>query len=136
MAMGGDHETFDFGEPADAADADRTVEITAADTLQYDPASLDVEEGETIRFVVTNAGQAVHEFTLGDADLQAEHEQEMQEMMENGQMTMEDEANALSIEPGDTEELVWHFSKAGSYEFACHQPGHYAGGMKGAINVT
>jgi len=132
---GGDHESFTFGEPADEADADRTVEVEALDTLAYEPSSIDVEAGETITFVVTNSGAAVHEFVIGDADLQEEHEAEMQEMTGSG-MQMGDEPNALVLAAGETKRITWHFTQAGALEFACHQPGHYAGGMKGSFAVS
>lgn len=131
----GDHTEFAFGEPAEAADADRTIEVDANDDLTYDPPSIEIQTGETITFVITNTGQAVHEFTLGDEALQDDHEQEMAEMMEEGEMTMEDEPNALSLAPGETGELTWQFTSSGELLYGCHQPGHYAGGMLGRINV-
>lgn len=134
--MAGDaHESFAFGEPADEAEADRTVEVEALDSLAYEPSGIDVEAGETVTFVVTNPGSAVHEFVIGDAETQEEHEQEMQEMMESG-MQMHDEPNALALDPGETKSITWHFTEAGTLEFACHQPGHYAGGMRGEIDVS
>lgn len=35
--------------------------------MAFEPDSIDVSAGETVSFVVTNTGRAVHEFTLGDA---------------------------------------------------------------------
>ena len=32
----------------------------------------------------------------------------------------------LQIEPGKAGEVIWKFAKAGSLEFACNVPGHYA----------
>lgn len=134
--MNGDgHGSFAFGEPADESDADRTVEVEALDTLVYQPSSIDVAVGETITFVVTNSGAAVHEFVIGDAHMQQEHEAEMQEMMES-EMQMHDESNAVVLEAGETKRITWHFTEAGELEFACHQPGHYAGGMKGTFKVS
>ena len=37
------------------------------DSLKFMPDSIDVAQGETIRFVLTNSGQVVHEFQVGDA---------------------------------------------------------------------
>lgn len=111
--------------------ADRIVTITALD-IRYDLPALKINTGETVRFVVTNKGSSVHEFVLGDAAEQAEHEMMMQGMRG---MTMADEANAIRLKPGETKELVWTFAKAGTIEYACHQPGHYAAGMVGKIVV-
>jgi hypothetical protein len=37
--------------------------------------------------------------------------------------------------PGETKELVWQFTKPGSFEFACNIPGHAEAGMAGTITV-
>jgi uncharacterized cupredoxin-like copper-binding protein len=37
--------------------------------------------------------------------------------------------------PGKTTELLWHFNKAGTYEFACLIPGHREAGMHGKAVV-
>ena len=60
-------KTFTFGHPADAASADRTIEITAHDTLQFDPAEITVAVGETVTFRLYNPGAVVHELILGPA---------------------------------------------------------------------
>ena len=40
------------------------------------------------------------------------------------------------LEAGETKSITWHFTAAGELEFACHQPGHYAGGMTGTFEVS
>jgi len=37
--------------------------------------------------------------------------------------------------PGKTGEIVWHFNRAGSFEFACLIAGHYEAGMHLPITV-
>lgn len=127
-------ETFSFGEPADASSADRVVEVTASDDFTFDPPSVAIEAGETVTFRVTNAGAIPHDFTLGDEEMQAEHEAEMAEM--SGDMSMHDEPNTMVIEPGETMEMTWHFTESGPLIYGCHQAGHYDAGMKGMIAVT
>ena len=61
----GDHETFAFGEPADAADADRTIEVNMFDDFRYEPPSIDVAVDETVTFRIANSGEIVHEFVIG-----------------------------------------------------------------------
>jgi len=50
-----------------------------------------------------------------------------------------DEPNMISVNSGDTRELIWHFADAGTVYYACPLPGHFKGmnfpGMKGTINV-
>ncbi len=122
-----------FGIPGDEANVDRTIEIAQFDTLAFQPSSIAVAVGETVMFEVTNEGKAVHEFVLGDDNLQDEHEMEMVDM---GGVSMGDEPNAITLDPGESETLVWSFTEAGSFKFGCHEPGHYAQGMVGAIQVT
>lgn len=110
---------------------ERTIRITASD-MRFDTTQLNARIGETVRFIVTNTGQLTHEFTIGDAKEQAEHEQEMQRM--NG-MVMPDEPNAISLKPGQTKTLIWTFGPEPVMEFACHSPGHYAAEMVGKIYV-
>ncbi len=135
MDMDDHSEGFAFGEPAASSDADRTVEINANDALRFDPAEITVSAGETITFRVTNVGSIPHDFTLGDQRAQDAHAAEMAEMMTSGEMTMHDEANAVVIPAGESKELTWHFAEAGKVLIGCHQPGHYAAGMKGTVTV-
>jgi uncharacterized cupredoxin-like copper-binding protein len=73
----------------------------------------------------------VHEFTLGDEDFQAAHEEEM-----SGEHHMEmDTDTSISIDAGEIEKLTWSFSKAGEVLYGCHEPGHYEAGMVGTIAV-
>ncbi len=44
------------------------------------------------------------------------------------------EEAAIVVQPGDSGELSYAFSEPGTYRVGCHQPGHYAAGMK--IDVT
>jgi uncharacterized cupredoxin-like copper-binding protein len=37
------------------------------------------------------------------------------------------------VEPGQTKELVWKFTKATELDFACNMPGHYEAGMVGTF---
>ena len=127
-----EHGDFDFGEPAAAADADRVVEIVLDDDFTITPSETTTAVGETVTFKVTNEGKLTHDFTLGRADLQDEHDLEMAEM---AGMAMADEPNAFMLESGETKELTWHFAEAGEVLIGCHIPGHYAAGMNAEISV-
>jgi uncharacterized cupredoxin-like copper-binding protein len=123
---------FTFGWPGDANKVDRTVPIKALDSMRYDKRELTVRAGETVRFTVTNAGKVRHEFVIGDAAEQREHEMEMQSMPG---MVMPDEANGISLAPGETKSIVWQFAGPGPVELACHEAGHYAAGMVSRIII-
>jgi uncharacterized cupredoxin-like copper-binding protein len=129
--MGDIESEFSFGQPADSANADRTVEIIASDDLTFDPAEIAVSPGEVITFRVINDGQITHDFVLGDEAAQDEHEEEMAEM----EGMVHDEPNTVSLEAGETKELTWRFGEGGALIFGCHEPGHYDGGMLGHVTV-
>lgn len=121
-----------LGEAGNAADADRTIHITANDQLVFDPATIDVAVGETITFEIENVGSVDHEFVLGSAEYQAHHEEEMAA----GGMEMGSEPNEVEVAEGETASLTWHFTDAGTTQFGCHEPGHFPAGMFGTITVS
>lgn len=130
-AGGHDHADHAIGEPGDAAHITRTVRVDTADTMRFTPALITAERGETIRFEVSNSGQVRHEMTLGTpADLVAHAEQ----MRKHPEMEHAD-SNAVTVDPGQRGEIVWRFTRAGTVEFACLQPGHFEAGMRGAVQV-
>ena len=124
-------ETFPFGHLGLARDVSRVIAIKALD-IRFEPKRIQVYRDETVRFVVTNDGKLAHEFVIGDAQLQAEHEKEMQAM---AGMPMHADVNAISLLPGQTKSLVWTFTRDGVTEYACHMPGHFAAGMVGRIFI-
>ena len=159
-AMADTAHTYAFGQPASADKATRTVEVVLQD-MSFSPKSLDVKAGETVRFVLVNKGQLLHEFNLGDAAMHAEHQKQMMQMQSSGMLNAtgmgkmdhgamdhgamgnmgnmggmkHDDPNSVLVEPGKTAELTWTFTKASGLEFACNIPGHYQAGMVGKINV-
>lgn len=132
----GGGQDFAFGRAAPGASPDRTVEIVARDTMSYDPATVAVESGEVVRFVVRNKGQLRHSFTLGSPRYQRRHEQEMQDMAAAEIAGhMQDNPNGVVVAPGGTKTLTWRFERGGPVQFACHIPGHFQAGMKGRIRL-
>jgi uncharacterized cupredoxin-like copper-binding protein len=126
----GDPGAIDFGRPGDPDEASRTIRIRAFDSLEFRPSRINVKRGDTITFVVTNVGNNVHEFTLGDEDFQMAHEKEMSEGgMAHGA------AYSLNLPPGATRELTWSFIRQSEVLYGCHEPGHYRGGMVGLMLV-
>jgi uncharacterized cupredoxin-like copper-binding protein len=110
-----------------------TITVTLTDTMRIDPGLMTMSAGQAMTFVVTNTGSIVHEFTLGSANIQDEHEEEM---METGGMPMaHDEDNAISVAPGQTKTLTFTFDMPGTYFAGCHVMDHYAAGMKATISV-
>jgi uncharacterized cupredoxin-like copper-binding protein len=109
------------------------VEVTLTDKLTMDPSAITVPAGVPVTFAVTNSGAVLHEFVVGDEDVQTEHEAEMKEA---GGMTMaKDEPDAIGVEPGQTKELVMTFDEPGTTIAGCHVVGHYGAGMKATITI-
>jgi uncharacterized cupredoxin-like copper-binding protein len=125
--------TADVGGPADAAHAARTVEVTALDTMAFEPSTIDVSAGETVTLEITNSGDTAHEFTLGDTAMQQEHADAMAHLPDG---MPHDLPNSVRLQPGETKELTWRFGHAGTLEYACHEPGHYEAGMRGQLTVS
>lgn len=130
-----------FGHPGTAQDVDRTIRIVAGDTV-FDRKLIEVSAGETIRFVIENKGELLHEFTIGTLQMQKAHQREMAKMTERGEITASAisgtsghmHPNSVLIEPGKTKEIIWTFSRAGKLEFGCNIPGHYEAGMRGEFH--
>ena len=120
-----------WGVAAAAEEATRTVEVSMRDTMRFEPESIAVEEGETVRFVVANEGKVMHEFVLGTRQTNDEHA----EMMMKFPGMEHDEPYMTHVAPGETGEIVWTFNRAGDFDFACLIAGHYQAGMVGSLSV-
>lgn len=118
-------------------DSARTIEIEMVD-IGFEPDRIQVDKGETIRFVFANTGAAEHDAFIGHRGAQADHESEMR-MMDGdghgGHGGRGDNGSAVTVKPGERGELTYTFTEVGTIEIGCHQPGHYAAGMKVAIEV-
>jgi len=149
---GGHGEKSTIGTPGKVSDTVRTVEIKMFDNY-YEPETISVNEGETVRFIVKNAGELVHEFNIGTTAMHTAHQKEMMMMVEHGALepdkinrkmmkmdmgggkVMEHaDPNSVLLEPGKSGEVVWTFAKASAIEFACNVPGHYEAGMMGKVH--
>ena len=125
-------ENSAIGKPGKATQVTRTVNVDMTDNMRFTPASIDVRQGETIRFKVKNSGQVKHEFVLGTEQELKEH---YQVMLKYPEMEHED-PQMITLAGGKSGEVIWQFTKAGKVDFACLQPGHYDAGMKGAVTVA
>jgi uncharacterized cupredoxin-like copper-binding protein len=134
MHHGTRHERFSFGEPGNPAKIDRIVNITMGD-MRFEPATVAARVDETIRFVIANKSRIDHDFTIGDVATQTKHRAEMAEMMQKGEMHRHNDPNAVMVGPGQQRQLIWKFTRAGSFEFDCNLPGHFEAGMRGVIEV-
>jgi uncharacterized cupredoxin-like copper-binding protein len=125
-------EQKDWGIAGDAKAVKRTITIRMQDTMRFAPERLALKLGETVRLSIRNDGQMLHEFVIGTPKELQDHAALMLKFpaMEHDEPYME------HVDPGKTGHIVWHFNRAGAFEFACLIAGHYQAGMKGEIHVV
>ena len=124
------HQTYSAGEPGDPKKPSRTVEVDMSE-MKYAPESIEVKRGEQIRFVIRNAGEDDHEFLLATTEENLRHADDMQK---HPHMAHE-EPNAVRLTPKKSAEMVWKFTKQGTFEYSCLIPGHRENGMIGKVTV-
>jgi uncharacterized cupredoxin-like copper-binding protein len=127
-------EHFSAGEPGNPKKSARVIAVTMSEgdgKMLFSPDKVDVRKGEQVRFIIRNNGALTHEFMLASVQDNNKHA----ELMKKYPDMEHDDPNGKTIEPGKTAEIIWRFSKAGSFEFACLIPGHREAGMHGAVKV-
>ena len=71
-----------IGEKGKLSEVSRTIEIKMYDNY-YEPKEIKIKKGETIKFIVHNYGELVHEFNIATKEMHIKHQPEMMEMVEN-----------------------------------------------------
>ena len=125
---------FSAGLPGDPKKPSRAVHIAMREDgkkMMYDPNRIEIRKGEQIRFILDNDGLENHEFVLATVGENRQHA----EVMKKHPHMEHDDPNAKRLAPFTRSELVWKFTKAGEFEYACLIPGHYEAGMFGKIIV-
>lgn len=123
-----------YGKPGDSRKPARLVQVTMREAdgkMLFFPDKVEVKKGEQVRFKLVNNGEVDHEFVLATVDENRKHAIQMQK---NPDME-HDDPNAARLAPKKNGEIVWQFTKAGEFEFACLIPGHLESGMRGTIVV-
>jgi uncharacterized cupredoxin-like copper-binding protein len=125
---------FSAGEPGDPKEPSRVVQVTMQERdgkMIFSPDHVEVHKGEQIKFVLSNTGELEHEFVLATVEENLKHAvaMKMNPEMEH------DDPNARRVAPKKKDEIVWRFTKAGHFEYACLIPGHHEAGMFGTVDV-
>ena len=143
-----------IGEKGKLSEVNRTIEIKMYDNY-FEPSKIIVKKGETIKFIVSNYGELVHEFNIATKEMHIKHQPEMMKMVENKilladkidkkkmkEMSKKDHSmahshsNSVLLEPNQSAELIWKFSSDKNLEAACNVPGHYEVGMIADIKIN
>ena len=124
----GMHDTMRF---VAAVAPERTTDVRMGNPPHSMPADIVVRKGETVRFLVRNDGKVMHEMVIGSMKELKEHAELMRKFP-----TMEHEEAYMShVAPGKEGEIVWQFTQAGEFNYACLIPGHMEAGMIAKITV-
>ena len=141
-----------IGEKGKEKEVDRIIEVKMYDTY-YEPNEFKIKKNETIKFIVYNYGELVHEFNIATKEIHLKHQPEMMKMVENEillpnkidkkkmkELSKKDHsmshshANSVLLEPNTSGEMIWKFNTDADLEAACNVPGHYELGMVVKIN--
>lgn len=122
-----------FGAPGDPKKPSRMVRIAMRETadgkMLFSPNRVSVKKGEQIRFVIRNNGELDHEIVIATLEENLKHAEEMRK---NPDME-HDLPNAKRLSSKQTAEILWRFTKSGTFDFSCLIPGHRESGMTGMI---
>ena len=141
-----------MGEKGDPTKVDRVIKVKMYDNY-YEPNEFKIKKNQTIKFIVYNYGELVHEFNIGTKKMHLKHQPEMVRMVENEILLVDridkkkmkelskkdhsmshSHSNSVLLEPNESAEIIWKFNTEAILEAACNVPGHYEVGMIAKIN--
>ena len=141
-----------IGHKGNELNIDRVINIKMYDNY-FEPNKFEVKKNQTIKFIVYNYGELVHEFNIATKAMHLKHQPEMMKMVENQillfdridkkkmkELSKKDHSmshshsNSVLLEPNQSAELIWKFNTNADLEAACNVPGHYEAGMIAKIN--
>ena len=137
----------------DSAEVDKVIKVKMYDNY-YEPSEFKIKKNQTIKFIVHNYGELVHEFNIASTEMHLKHQPEMMKMVENEILLVDridkkkmkelskkdnrmshSHTNSVLLEPNESAEIIWKFSTEAKLEAACNVPGHYESGMIAKINT-
>ena len=141
-----------IGEKGDPAEVVKVIKVKMYDNY-YEPSEFKIKKNQTIKFIVYNHGEFVHEFNIATKEMHLKHQPEMMKMVENKILLADridkkkmnafskkdssmshSHSNSVLIEPKKSAEIIWKFNTEAELEAACNVPGHYEVGMVAKIN--
>ena len=141
-----------IGEKGDPTEVVKVIKVKMYDNY-FEPSEFKIKKNQTIKFIVYNHGELVHEFNIATKEMHLKHQSEMMKMVENEilladridkkkmkEMSKKDNSmshshsNSVLIEPNTSAEIIWKFNTEAKLEAACNVPGHYEAGMIAIID--
>ncbi len=130
--------------PAHAADP-KKIEISATDQMKYDTTDITVKVGQPLTITLTNNGSLpkaamAHDLVVlrPGTDAPAFVEASSKHATENylaPEMADKVLRATKLLGPGESDTITFTPKAAGTFEYVCTFPAHYAAGMKGTITV-
>ena len=140
-----------IGEKGNPDDVTREINVKMYDNY-YEPSQIVIKKNETVKFIVKNYGNLVHEYNIATKEMHLKHQDEMAKMVEHEILLSDridkkkmkevskkhhemshNHSNSLLLEPNQTGVILWQFSTTTTLEAACNVPGHYESGMVAKI---
>ncbi len=141
-----------IGEKGDPAEVSKVIKIKMYDNY-YEPSEFKIKKNQTIKFIIFNYGEFVHEFNIATKKMHLKHQPEMLRLVENKILLVDridkkkmkelskkdhsmshSHSNSVLLEPNQSSEIIWKFNTNVDLEAACNVPGHYEAGMIAKIN--
>jgi len=141
-----------IGEKGDSVEVSKVIIVKMYDNY-YEPNKFKIKKNQTIKFIVYNYGELVHEFNIATKEMHLKHQPEMMKMVENEILLVDridkkkmkelskkdhsmshSHSNSVLLEPNQSAEIIWKFNTEAELEAACNVPGHYEAGMIAKIN--
>ena len=141
-----------IGKKGNPSEVEKVIKVKMYDNY-YEPKKFKVKKNQTIKFIVYNYGDLVHEFNIATKKMHHKHQPEMMRMVENEilladridkkkmkELSKKDHSmshshsNSVLLEPNQSSEIIWKFNTNVDLEAACNVPGHYEAGMIAKIN--
>ena len=141
-----------IGEKGDPVEVSKVITVKMYDNY-YEPNKFEIKKNQTIKFIVYNYGELVHEFNIATKAMHLKHQTEMMKMVENEILLVDkidkkkmkelakkdhslshSHSNSVLLEPDQSGEIIWKFNTNTDIEIACNVPGHYEAGMIAKID--
>lgn len=143
---GSDQSGSNIGIAGDAGRVDREIMVEMGE-MYFSPSNIKINKGETVRFIVKNTGEFVHEFNIATEAMHLGHSAEMMMMIDMGILETDrvnfqmmsksgmahSDPNSILLEPSEVGEVIWTFNGDATLELSCNVPGHRESGMLGPI---
>ncbi len=131
----------DLSRPG-SPDHPRAVNVLLHD-YSFNPRTLYLVAGETVRFQIINAGLVDHEFVLGDDEVQRAWAEANARATPPAAFATPPPASVapeiggvrVLLSPGQSSGLTYRVPSGAAMELMCHLPGHVERGMVGRVVV-